>query len=521
MIAKSAVKAFMNRELRDLSVIKNWEETKVDRFIEQSLQFTPTNPFNTNPYKHQKKCFVLAVRNTNSLFFLDMGLGKTQLMLDVFAYLKSLRSAKVKRVLVLVPTVTVMYVWKNETEKHQPQFDCRCLDGPKKNKFNILTNLGDIVVATYSGWSHMVSTSKGNKLLLDPEKLSELASKFQMIVYDESTALKNHATLNFQIAKAVTHYIIYRYGLTGTPFGRNLQDLWSQFYAIDKGETLGSTLGIFRAGFFSTNKNHWGGYDHTFKKGKMTALRKMINHKSIHYASKECMDLPKQIFNKCPVDMPPEATAYYNKLITDLREAHGNYVEAKNTFVRMRQLASGLLSGSVDDETLLIKLKLNPKLDELLTLREQIPSDKKIVIFNEFIASGEVIAEALTKQKVGYARIYSGTKDKATELHRFDKQKSCQVLVANSQSAALGLNLQVANYVIFYESPVSPIIRAQAEKRCHRGGQKEDSVIYYDIYVRGSIEEKILTYISQGKNLLQELLQGNVELQEKENHARI
>ncbi len=518
MIAKSAIKSFLSRDLRDLSVIKNWDEDKVDRYIEQSLQFTPTSPFNTIPYEHQKKCFVLAVRNPNFLFFLDMGLGKTKLMLDVFAYLKSLRSSKTKRMLVLVPTITVMYVWKNETEKHQPHLDCRCLDGPAKSKHDILANQGDIVVSTYSGWSRLVSSNNGSgkgsagKLVLDQDKLTMLASQFQMIVYDESTALKNHQTLNFKIAKAVTYYILHRYALTGTPFGRDPQDLWSQFYAIDSGETLGYTLGIFRAGFFTTSKNHWGGYDHKFKKSKMAALRKMVSHKSIHYSSEECLDLPKQVFNRCPVDMPPEASAYHNKLIADLREAHGNYEIVQNTFVRMRQLASGLLSGSVDSKTTIVKLELNPKLEELLTLLHQIPLNKKIVVFNEFIASGEVITDALKKNKIGHARIYSGTKDKAAELTRFDKQVSCRVLVANSQSAALGLNLQVANYVIFYESPVSPIVRAQAEKRCHRPGQTEDAVFYYDLFVRGSIEEKILLYIGQGKDLLHELLQGSTTL---------
>ncbi len=112
MIAKSAVKAFMNRELRDLSVIKNWEETKVDRFIEQSLQFTPTNnPFNTNPYKHQKKCFVLAVRNPNFLFFLDMGLGKTAITLW---YLK--RNPDALPAVVVCPA-SVKYVWERESKR--------------------------------------------------------------------------------------------------------------------------------------------------------------------------------------------------------------------------------------------------------------------------------------------------------------------------------------------------------------------------------------------------------------------
>jgi len=98
-------------------------------------------------------------------------------------------------------------------------------------------------------------------------------------------------------------------------------------------------------------------------------------------------------------------------------------------------------------------------------------------------------------------------------LHDFQTNPYTKVLVANSKSGGAGLNLQVANYAIFYESPVSPIVRQQAERRCHRDGQQHSTVFLYDLYVAHSIEEKILRYLSQGEDLLKAVVDGRESLE--------
>jgi len=137
----------------------------------------------------------------------------------------------------------------------------------------------------------------------------------------------------------------------------------------------------------------------------------------------------------------------------------------------------------------------------------EMPDGAKVVVFHEFIHSGDLMAARLGLEGYRYARMYSGTRDKKKVLHQFQDDPECQVFLVNSQSGALALNLQVARYVIFYECPVSPIVRAQAEKRCHRAGQ-EETVFYVDLFMRGSIEERILGFIKEGKDLFELLLAG-------------
>jgi len=77
-----------------------------------------------------------------------------------------------------------------------------------------------------------------------------------------------------------------------------------------------------------------------------------------------------------------------------------------------------------------------------------------------------------------------------------------------SRAGAMGLNLQEqCRYILFYESPVDVLVREQMERRIYRMGQKRKCLIY-DVLVRGSIEEKILEYHKEGRDLQAAIMDG-------------
>ena len=96
-------------------------------------------------------------------------------------------------------------------------------------------------------------------------------------------------------------------------------------------------------------------------------------------------------------------------------------------------------------------------------------------------------------------------------LEQFNNDDSVKVLVANHKTGGTGLNLQVAPYMVFYESPPSSIARSQAERRSWRMGQK-NSVFIYDLVMKGTVDERILFYNKQGKDLLKALMDGSEKL---------
>ena len=92
---------------------------------------------------------------------------------------------------------------------------------------------------------------------------------------------------------------------------------------------------------------------------------------------------------------------------------------------------------------------------------------------------------------------------------QFRNDPTVKGLVLNMASGGEGLNLQVANYAIIYEPIDHADTDRQVIKRIARTGQLKHCFIYRFI-TKKSVEERIMEFIQEGKELFQSLLEGNV-----------
>jgi SNF2 family DNA or RNA helicase len=522
VVMKGAVDEFLKRKLKRSSRVKRLTHKQLLRRVSK-LDLSPD--FVYPPFIHQLSCFLLGLKYPGYLFFLDPGMGKTKVSLDLFQY--RLKEGTAKRALVLVPFSTNVFAWEMECEKHAPRVRAVGMTGTRVERLNKLYDLeNQIVIMTYAAMRRMASVVKGKKLVFDRASFRESLGSFDFVIYDESTEIKGHQTLTARIGRRLLKSTSYRYALTGLPFGRNPEDLWSQFYSVDGGETLGETLGLFRAAFFREEERSisyqegdrrvsFKKKDYIFVPRKKKLLGRMIQHRSIRYSDEETMDLPSIVggisggkgFMIRPVKLPAEARAYQRNLIKELDKARGNFKLLKGAFVRMRQLASGFLPYlDPEGERREIVFKENPKLESFLSLVREIPEDRRIIVFNEFKRSGAMLLKGLRDEGFEAERIYSGTAgaNQIKYMEAFDAG-DLRILIG-SRKIAFGLNLQIANYGIFYESPVSPILRKQMERRMKRPGQKR-KMFLWDLVVQGSVEERILDFLRMGKNLFKAIVE--------------
>lgn len=462
--------------------------------------------FVTPPRLNQKVGLAILRRMSTFLMY-DMGTGKTKIALDALRYYRQHRG--VTRGLVLVPNTVTVESWLLQAEEHAPDLKVAPV-GPSWR----VPMKADVAVSTYAALIRAATQSRWNKKrskkewMIFPKGLDMIQRQFDAVVFDESTALKNWQSLTFKVCKCFLRRAKLRVAMSGTPMGRDPQDLWAQFYVVDGGEALGSTLGLFRETFFKSKKNYWGGYEYTFQEKKLPLLQRMMAHSSIRYTIDECVDLPDRVYCERPVVFGEEQWQYYRAALERAKSAK-TLEDLQGSYMSMRQLASGFAHVREGEY---IDFQPNVKLDALMDLLAEIPSEEKVVLFNVFVHSGDLISRRLTEEGIGHARIYSGTKDKAAELRRFLKTKKCRVLVGNSESTSKALNLQVSRYVLFYEQPSSPITREQAERRCWRPGQ-DRKVLYYDLFLKRSIEEKLWRYLRQGRDLFKAIVDGKESLE--------
>ena len=506
MIPKRAIREFLDRPRDDWSWYKELEDERLNR-RRDNLPIDP--PIWNKLKRHQKQGFLLGIRLRKLAFWFSTGTGKTLMSLALMRYFEEKRT--LTHTLVLVPNLSNKEEWGLEIEKHAPNIEYAILGGRMEDRWKkLLTSTATVFIDTYAGFARLMSMpGKAGKLVSNQQRIEALSKLINFIVCDESSqgGLGNRASLTYRIVNKLSRAAKYVYLLNGTPFGRDPTPLWSQMHVVDQGETLGESLGLFRESLYDETHNGWA-TEWVFNEKNTTTLHQILKHRSLRYQADEA-DLPPVVRISKYARLGGEAKAVYRKAFKSLQQAQGKVIALQNEFLRMRQISSGFLGykDEEDGKAAQFEFKENPKLELLLGVLLSVVDEHKAVVYNEYTFSGSLICRELKKLGIPHARIYGGTKDVGVQLRTFTRDPRCRVLVLNPQAGGLGLNLQCAKYVVYYESPVSPRVRIQSEARVARQGSTHDKVYIYDL-IAAPIDRAILSMHVEGRSLLDAILDG-------------
>lgn len=517
MILKSAVKRYLSRKLTSHNWIKKAKRKELWEIIDE---LKPRPDFDETMFKHQLACFILGVCYPAFCFWLDMGTGKTRLTLELLRYWH--RAGYLRRAVIFITSDKAYPTWYKQIKRFKIGLPHQLLRGPSTDKWRTLEEFGDgLIFISYPGALRMVAQRvKGKKkdakkkLTVLPALVDKLCERLDAFTMDESTRASGRDSLTHKMIKMMRDRVKIRYALAGRPFGRDPTLLYTQHLLVDGGKTLGDTVGMFRAAFFTAKQNPFTKNKHikkfTFDKRNEDLLAEMIQHRSITYAAEECIDLPAVIKMKEEVAFSEEAQQYFDAAVQTIIENKGNMSAVKNLFLRMRQLSSGFV-GFKNDETgekAQVEFDDNPKFERQMELLEEVPGDRKAVVFYDFTFSGRKMYEAACDLGLEPIWIWSGTKDYERDLRNFERRDRTRVAILQNRVGAMSLDgLQVANYSFFYESPVGAIDREQAERRTRRQGQLY-KIMQYDMIVKGSVDQKILDYHVEAEDLVRALLRN-------------
>lgn len=516
MINKRAIEKYLRGSTNSYDWLKGEPLKAVNRALaelQSPIQFDEL-------WAHQKVCLLLLESLHRFMLHVDMGGGKTRTCLKLIEHRKAI--GEKPKAVIFVPYITAVETWAEEVAEFVPSLRCEALTGTTdQNLDTLLSAKADIFVICYQSAVAMLAEpvagkrKSKKKWTLDPKRVREVFSGCDTLIMDEVHKCKSVSSLTYRMCRAISAQAQYSIGLTGTPFGKDLTDLWPQFYLIDFGETLGPTLGFYRSVFFNQKINFWGGYEYKFNKKLFPDLQRKIKNRSIRFSIEELHDLPP--FKRIPkIINPPEGIkAYADKAIATLKDSvttKKSYRVVESQYLQLRQLSSGFMTlKGEDNDKIQIQFDNNPKLDILQDLVEAMPHDCKMVVYHHFIYTNSLISQRLKDMGVGHARIWGGQRDPIGELRKFKQNQGCRVLVINSKSGSSSLNLQLANYLVFFEEPDSPIDRQQAERRVWRPGQGK-RVFAYSLMMKGTADVQLNRNNKLGRNMLKSLLDGSTEL---------
>jgi SNF2 family DNA or RNA helicase len=517
--------------VNDYNAIKKFSRSELEAMVPDDFRF------DTVPWKHQLGAFLVSlthILDTGEGFLdcMDMGTGKTKVAIDICRFI----AQRYKLRILVVCLNSAVENWADEVDIHSNNFKAVSVRGNPKDRWSLLTDTGyDFSIVNFEGLRALLTKrksksdkSKGHRTMVDEVKVGKLISegKFNFLIIDESHKAKSATSINFQLLGIISKFVKYRLPLTGTPFGNTLLDVWAQYFLMDFGKTFGRSFFAFRAKYFEdkgklSRAGRWIPKWEPTDDG-MAVIKKKMFTKAIRYSEDEVDDLPKKVYRKINFSMSDEQWREYGRLLSAIKEGRqipSNYAQLMRNicsgFERLKVLQkveASLYGGSVTTKAItqdkIKHFKTNPKLDLLAdTLDNIISMGRKAVVYYEFIPEGLMIEEMLRKRlKVKFNVLCGRIKDKHKEYTQFAADPERKVLVAHPMSGGQSINLVAANYCIFFSNGRKVIDRIQCEKRIHRGGQKAKHTYFYDFVAKGSVENKILNDLRDGKDIVDFML---------------
>ena len=143
----------------------------------------------------------------------------------------------------------------------------------------------------------------------------------------------------------------------------------------------------------------------------------------------------------------------------------------------------------------------HPRIQLLIETIEDLPKDCKVIIWCKYTHEIDMIAQVLEGYGNEVAKLYGRmtVKQRERELDRF--RGKADFLIANKRCGAFGLNLQHANYAIYYSNDFSWDSRRQSEDRIHRVGQNRN-VHIIDFICENTIDERIYDSLMKKESLV-------------------
>lgn len=420
--------------------------------------------------RHDKLVIAYFLSHPMSGAFADCGTGKTGQVLAAFHVLK--KKGLIDRLLVVAPLNPIYQSWPGEITKWGFPYQMTVLHGHKKDKLLGETDT-DIYGINYDGLAWL------------KDHIDRLLAKGDRwwLVLDESHRVKRTNTTRFKVLRPMLPRFHRRTILSGTPRPNGLMDLFGQVYCLDLGEALGRYITHFRRNYFYPSG--YGGYDWIPQKDAEEKVYAKLKGMLIRVDEK-VLDLPA--LNEVPVhvELPEEARKTYRELerefVAELAEATIVAANAGVKSAKLRQVANGFLY----DKTGAWHALHDEKINAIIELVEALNSP--LLVGYEF----EADAERLSKALGGVPIVKEYTASKRPALFAEFNAGKLPVLLAQTGSVALGVNLQEAcHHLAFFGLTWKLDDYIQFRKRVHRSGQKR-SVTVHHIVAKNTIEDRVM-----------------------------
>jgi SNF2 family DNA or RNA helicase len=477
---------------------------KIERLFEQKMlkDLSKKRTFDFSAVKaellpYQKSGVKFVMFRKAAIIADEMGLGKTLQAITAALLKKELFGFK--KTLIVCPA-TLKSQWQKEIEKFTSEKAHIISGTPQERKRQYLSEHSFFHIVNYE------------MVLRDSLIINKAGIDY--LILDEAQKIKNYETKTSAAIRRLKpiHTLI----ITGTPIENRLIDIYAIMSVIDP--YFFGPLWEFsyqHCLFDPERPDKINGYYN------LQQLNRKLSEILIRREKRTVINqLPNVRQINIPVELSPLQDDLHGSFAAGIARIISKKFLTPFDLQRLQQLLTGMRM--VCDSTYLIDDTTNesPKMEILKEiLFEKIDlhhSDRKIIIFSEWVKVHKLIGQMLRENKTGFVEL-TGKVPVALRgelIKKFESRPECKIFLS-TEAGGTGLNLQVADILINFELPWNPAKKNQRIGRIDRLGQKSEKLTIYNFVTRNSIEQ----HIAAGLLVKQDLFDGVLDSDSTTNYV--
>ncbi len=446
------------------------------------------SPIKAELYPYQKEGIDFALFRKTAIIADEMGLGKTIQAIGTAILKKGIFDFR--KTLVVCPA-SLKEQWKKEIEKFSGEKALVIEGAPEERE------------KQYQNKEHFFFIVNYETILRDQIAINK--ASFDFLILDEAQRIKNFETKTAaSISRLQFKHVLV---ITGTPIENRLIDIFSLISAINPYFFGPLWEFSYQHCLFDPEKhNKINGYFDLQK------LNRRLEPILIRREKRKVIDqLPNVQQINVPINLSPLQADYHASYTKGIAQIIRKKFLTPYDLQKLQLLLANMRM--VCDSTYLIDEQTNesPKLDELkyilLEKLDVINSDRKIIIFSEWVKVHKLIGHILRENNIGFAELNGSipVKLRGELIRKFETNPHCKIFLS-TEAGGSGLNLQVADTLINFELPWNPAKKNQRIGRIDRLGQKSSKLTIFNFITRNSIEQQIASGLLVKQNLFDGVL---------------
>lgn len=219
--------------------------------------------------------------------------------------------------------------------------------------------------------------------------------------------------------------------------------------------------------------------------------------------------MPQRQVTSCPAAVARawlEGGLGMQELVDDLEDEREDDIDDDDSQISLSDTLRAVIPRSIDVDELERNDSKFTRLMEVAGTFLKENKGEKIIVFTSFRATARYLVRRLNDHDLPACLVWGGqTQTKQEVIDEFRESKNLRVLVS-TEVASEGVDLQFCRVLVNYDMPWNPTRIEQRIGRIDRLGQKAKIIHIWNLYFKGTIDERVVVRLFERLRIFEEAL---------------